>query len=76
MSVGLVLPGGVMERMRGKRMWLAAVLVAFAIFGVWFATFRASSEEGGYVILGNLALRGQVRLFQDEIVGERLPLPF
>lgn len=76
MSVGRVLPGGVMERMRGERIWLAAVLVAFAIFGVWFATFRVSSEEGGYVFLGNLAVRGQVRLFQDEIVGERLPLPF
>lgn len=66
-----------MKGMRGERAWLAAVLVAFAVFGLWFATFLVSWDaEWGYIVLGDLAVRGQIRLFQDEMMGERLPLPF
>jgi hypothetical protein len=66
-----------MEAVRGERAWLTAVLVAFAILGIWFAAFLVSWDaEWGYVVLGDLAVRGQIRLFQDEMMGERLPLPF
>lgn len=59
------------------RLWLAAILAGFTALGVFFALYLLSWDaEWGYVFLGNLAVRGEVRLFQDEMRGERLPLPY
>jgi hypothetical protein len=66
-----------MDRMPHERAWLAVVLVAFAVFGLWFTAFLVSWDaEWGYLFLGDLAIHGKIRLYQDEMLGERLPLPF
>jgi 4-amino-4-deoxy-L-arabinose transferase-like glycosyltransferase len=39
-------------------------------------TLVASDDEAGYLTLGRLALRGEISLYQDEIAGGRVPLPF
>lgn len=62
---------------RGEKIWLAVVLAVFASFGFWFAAHLVSWDaEWGYVFLGDLAVRGQIGLFQDEMIGYRPPLPF
>ena len=33
-------------------------------------------DESGYLVLGALAVRGEISLYQDEMLGERLPGPF
>jgi len=33
-------------------------------------------DESGYLVLGELAATGQLSLFQDEMLGTRMPLPF
>ena len=33
-------------------------------------------DESGYLVLGALAVRGEISLYQDEMMGERLPAPF
>jgi 4-amino-4-deoxy-L-arabinose transferase-like glycosyltransferase len=33
-------------------------------------------DESGYVVVGALAARGEISLYQDEMLGERLPGPF
>ena len=58
-------------------MWLSAVIAAFIVFGMQFALYLVPWDaESGYLVFGYRALRGEIRLFQDEIVGQRLPLPF
>lgn len=34
------------------------------------------ADEGAYILLGRLALRGDLGLFQDEMTGQRMPLPY
>lgn len=66
-----------MDQLRGEKVWLAATLAAFALFGLWFAAHLVSWDaEWGYVFLGDLAVHGQISLFQDEMMGYRPPLPF
>jgi hypothetical protein len=58
-------------------LWLAAIVTGFIAHGVLFALYLFSwDDEWSYVWFGNLAVRGELRLFQDEMLGERLPLPF
>lgn len=33
-------------------------------------------DEGAYIFLGRLAVTGQISLFQDELTGQRVPLPY
>src|SRR5262245_43388458 len=33
-------------------------------------------DESGYLVLGDLAAEGRLALFQDEMLGTRMPLPF
>ena len=39
-------------------------------------TLLSTEDEDSYLALGNLAVRGRISLFQDELTGQRLPLPF
>jgi hypothetical protein len=58
-------------------LWLLASLTTFAVFATYFALYLVPWDaEYGYLVFGGEALKGQVRLFQNEIVGQRLPLPF
>jgi hypothetical protein len=57
--------------------WLAAIISGFIAHGVLFALYLFSWDaEWSYLWFGNLTMRGELRLFQDEMLGERLPLPF
>ncbi len=39
-------------------------------------TLISTEDEESYLALGDLALRGRISLFQDELTGQRLPIPF
>lgn len=59
--------------------WLgaAALCVAFVIYGAWIAQRLVTwTDESAYVHLGYLAASGRISLFQDEMTGSRMPLPF
>ncbi len=56
---------------------VAIIVAAVLAHGVFFASYLVPWEdESGYLVLGAMAVRGEIRLFQDEMLGERLPLPF
>jgi hypothetical protein len=56
---------------------LGALVVAFLALGMLFAVYLAPWDaEWGYVTLGRLAIEGRIGLFQDEMIGERMPLPY
>ena len=61
-------------RHRSLVVLLVGIFLAQAI--VFSRTLLFSDDEEGYVILGYLAARGTVSLFQDEMLGARTPLPF
>jgi 4-amino-4-deoxy-L-arabinose transferase-like glycosyltransferase len=57
--------------------WLAAILASFLALAVFLACYLVPwDDEFGYIIYGPLAWTGQLRLFQDEMTGQRLPLPY
>jgi hypothetical protein len=39
-------------------------------------TLISTEDEESYLGLGDLAVRGRISLFQDELTGQRLPIPF
>jgi len=39
-------------------------------------TLVSTEDEESYLALGDLALHGRISLFQDELTGQRLPVPF
>jgi hypothetical protein len=53
-----------------------AVAVFLALAFYLSRTLVVSDDEAGYLALGYLALRGEISLYQDEIAGGRVPLPF
>lgn len=56
---------------------LTVLSVAFVISGAWLAQrFVTWTDESAYVHLGYLVVSGQISLFQDEMTGSRMPLPF
>jgi Dolichyl-phosphate-mannose-protein mannosyltransferase len=58
-------------------LWLALIVLIFVAFGVFFAHYLVSLDtEWGHVVLGHLLVSGQIRPFQDEMVGARLPLAY
>jgi 4-amino-4-deoxy-L-arabinose transferase-like glycosyltransferase len=62
---------------RRRHAWLGAILAAVLVHGIFFALYLVPWEdESGYLVLGGLAVRGEISLYQDEMLGERLPLPF
>src|SRR3989442_2197644 len=57
----------------------AAVLITILYLGqalFYSRTLVPSENENSYLGLGLLAVTGQISLYQDELTGQRLPLPF
>lgn len=66
---------------RRPRSWfwlgLAAAAVLYLLEGGELAQRMVTwTDESAYVHFGYLAARGQISLFQDELIGSRMPLPF
>jgi 4-amino-4-deoxy-L-arabinose transferase-like glycosyltransferase len=64
---------------RAAPYWLGLTLlcVLFLIYGTWLAQRLVTwTDESAYVHLGYLAASGRISLFQDEMPGSRMPLPF
>ena len=56
---------------------LACFLLAFLIFALFFAWVLLNHDyEAWYLGLGNLLLQGELDLYQDEMTGQWVPLPF
>ncbi len=56
---------------------MGLLVAAMLAQGVFFALYLVPWEdESGYLFLGDLAVRGEIRLYQDEMLGERMPIPF
>jgi hypothetical protein len=53
---------------------LLATSVIQSVFFAW--ALVPDPEEEMYMYLGKLALTGRISLFQDELVGNRMPLPY
>ena len=59
--------------------WMGVTLlcVLFVVYGAWLAQRLVTwTDESAYVHLGYLAASGRISLFQDEMPGSRMPLPF
>jgi len=60
-----------------RRAVLACLLVAYALLGVFHAWVLADQDyEAQYLGLGRLLVRGEISLYQDEMTGQWMPLPF
>jgi hypothetical protein len=56
---------------------LLLVLGAYVLGGVFYASVMVSHDyEVEYLVLGSLATRGEIGLYQDELTGQWVPLPF
>jgi hypothetical protein len=56
---------------------LVTVIAIFVVEGLYFSrTLVFSDDEQGYLAVGLLAARRTVSLYQDELLGLRMPLPF
>ena len=56
---------------------LACLVVAYLIFALFFAWVLVNHDyEAEYLALGNLVVRGELSLYQDEMRGQWVPLPF
>lgn len=54
-----------------------ALIGAFLLFGGWSALYLSVADsEWSFPVLGRMFWTGEIRLFQDEIAGLRLPLPY
>jgi 4-amino-4-deoxy-L-arabinose transferase-like glycosyltransferase len=62
---------------RPARLLVVLLLAVVVGQGVYFSQYLVPWEdEPGYLVLGAMAAKGEIRLFQNEMLGERLPLPF
>jgi len=62
---------------RHRRALLATAVVVFLVVGLFCSrAFVSWGDEQAYLAFGYLALNGKVSLFQDEMTGQRVPLPF
>src|SRR6266571_1824560 len=67
------------DKGRAALYWLGLTLlsVLFLIDGAWLAQRLVTwTDESAYVHLGYLSASGRISLFQDEMPGSRMPLPF
>jgi 4-amino-4-deoxy-L-arabinose transferase-like glycosyltransferase len=65
--------------MARTRLWAAVTVVGlvYLAMGVFYSrTLVTWDDESAYLALGQLAVTGQISLFQDEMTGQRMPLPF
>jgi hypothetical protein len=61
----------------GFWIWLVPLALLFVLQGIRLAERMVTwDDESGYLHLGYLAASGRISLFQDEILGTRMPLPF
>ncbi len=68
---------GPRDHTRSARLLVVLLVAATVAQGVYFSQYLIPWEdEPGYLVLGAMAVTGEIRLFQDEMLGERLPLPF
>ncbi len=62
---------------RGQGRLLASLLFAYLILALFFTWVLVPHDyEAEYLALGNLVVRGEVSLYQDEFTGQWTPLPF
>ena len=60
-----------------SRMLLACFLLAFLISALFLSWELVDHDyEAEYLALGNLVVRGELNLYQDEVTGQWVPLPF
>jgi 4-amino-4-deoxy-L-arabinose transferase-like glycosyltransferase len=72
-----VAESGVADRVAPYWLGLGLLCAAFVIYGVWIAERLVTwTDESAYIHLGYLAASGRISLFQDEMTGSRMPLPF
>lgn len=56
---------------------LAALVLAYLVFALFYAWILVNHDyEAEYLALGPLVTRGEVSLYQDEMTGQWVPLPF
>ena len=61
------------------RRWLLVLgpMVIYLVVGGYLSrTLGTWDDEAAYLGLGRLAVTGQISLFQDDLTGQRMPLPF
>src|SRR5215470_16477573 len=62
---------------RGGPLLLACCVIAFLVLASFFAWVLVDHDyEAEYLALGNLLVRGDITLYQDEMTGQWMPLPF
>jgi hypothetical protein len=62
---------------RAYRLLLVVMTLLYLGQGLYYSrTLISTEDEESYLALGDLALRGRIGLFQDELTGQRLPIPF
>src|SRR3990172_9059509 len=70
-------PRGTRLSPRVGRMLLAGALLIYLALGLFSSRVLVSwGDEDAYVALGALAVRGEISLYQDDVTGHRMPLPF
>lgn len=68
---------GARDNTRPAHLLVVLLLAVVVAQGVYFSQYLVPWEdESGYLVLGAMAVKGEIRLFQNEMLGERLPLPF
>ncbi len=72
------MPGAAVGSSRGTSVVLLAwLLAAYLIFSLFYAWVLVNHDyEAEYLAIGNLAIRGQISLYQPEMTGQWMPLPF
>jgi hypothetical protein len=64
-------------RRRGAGLALTCLLAAYLVFSLFFSWVLVNHDyEAEYLALGALAVRGELSLYQDEMTGQWVPLPF
>src|SRR5712691_11787694 len=59
------------------RVAVGVMVVVYLVLGVFYSrTLITWDDESSFLALGQMALAGQIALFQDEMTGQRMPLPF
>ena len=62
---------------RSYRALVGLAVVLYVVLGLFYSrTLVTSDDEEAYLALGYLAVTGAITLFQDELTGQRMPLPF
>lgn len=70
-------PAAVRMSSCGRRILLTAAILIYLLQGLFFTrTLVSSEDEEAYLALGYLAVTGKISLYQDEMTGQRMPVPF